>query len=230
MISSSNSSLHRISEDADSDLILPEERKLILPDLVMLGGAGVGKGTKANLLKEHFGYVHLEMGERLREIVATGSARGRLIDWYQSKGRKAPDLIVRKVMADGVNEVGADSPIVFDGVVRSPEQKRMLDMLREQTNRYNPIKAILLQVDRDEAERRMRQRGRPDDLKPDVRKQRLDIFFSETMRAVDQFGEEGNLTIIDAMGSKEEVNEKFLNALGLRIKQTRNEVKDLMSA
>lgn len=230
MISSSNPSFRHISNEGDSSEIIQPERELVYPDLVMLGGAGVGKGTKATLLKEHFDYNHLEMGGRLRDIVATGSTRGKLINWYQEQGKKVPDLIVRKVMANGVNEAGVDNPIVFDGVVRSPEQKRILDMLREQAHRYNSLKAILLQVDREEAERRMIQRGRPDDLKPDVRKKRLDIFFSETMRAVDQYGEEGKLTIIDANGSKEEVNEKFLQALGLHIQQTRNDVRDLLSA
>jgi adenylate kinase len=207
----------------------PEHSSHQLPDLALFGPQGSGKGTQAERLIKEFGFSHVEMGALLREAAKEDSDRGRLIKQYQDEGKIVPKDIVEEVLIEKIKEnVEAGKRMLFDGVPRTPEQKQRLDEIMAEVGRALP-EAILLELDREESEKRMISRGRPDDLKPEVRENRLNAFYEKTMPAVEAFGAEGRLGVVDASGSIEEVAEQVRNQLSQIQAKTRREVESILA-
>ena len=62
--------------------------------LVLLGPPGIGKGTQAQQLSEHFGIPKISTGDILREAVKTRSPLGQKARSYMDRGALVPDEVV----------------------------------------------------------------------------------------------------------------------------------------
>ena len=93
---------------------------------VLVGAAGAGKGTQAQLLVDRLGVVHCSTGDLLRQAVAEGSALGRKVEGLMASGALVPDDVILDVVAATMRSFHEDAFVVFDGFPRTYAQAEAL--------------------------------------------------------------------------------------------------------
>lgn len=170
--------------------------------LVMLGRQGSGKGTQAALLAERYGVVHVSTGDMLRAAVAAGTELGLRAKAVMDAG----DLVGDDIMIGIVDErlAGADigaHGVLLDGFPRTTAQA---DALAAILGGSGPDLAINLDVPIADVTERMLARGRDDDTEEAISR-RLELYEAETAPLLAWFEERGRLTVVDGLGTENEV-------------------------
>jgi adenylate kinase len=113
---------------------------------ILLGSAGSGKSTQAELLKSSLHLAHIDIGAELRAVAAHDTALGRQVNEYINiKHEFAPDSVVFSVLVDAVHSVPASVGLLIDGIPRRESQiKKVLELLKETGRDLN--KVIFLDV------------------------------------------------------------------------------------
>ena len=65
-----------------------------------MGPPGVGKGTQASILKDHYEIPHISTGEILRKEIALNSEIGKISKKYINDGLFVPDEILIEIIQD----------------------------------------------------------------------------------------------------------------------------------
>jgi adenylate kinase len=114
---------------------------------VLLGPPGVGKGTLAEMLCAHFGFLHISTGDILREEVRRDSELGRRAKGYMTSGGLVPDETICAIMAARLqeDEVGRRG-CLLDGFPRTLPQAEAFDRLVAQ-GAPAVERVVLLQAD-----------------------------------------------------------------------------------
>ncbi len=100
-----------------------------MPNLILLGPPGAGKGTQARMLTERFGLVQLSTGDLLREAVAKGSPAGMAAKEVMDAGGLVSDDIVTAIVSDRLDQPDVAQGVIFDGFPRTVGQAKALDAL-----------------------------------------------------------------------------------------------------
>ena len=93
----------------------------------MLGAPGAGKGTQAEILREHLGLAHIASGDLFRENVSKGTPLGKLAKSYMDKGELVPDDVTVQMVMDRISRPDCERGAVFDGFPRTVAQAQHLD-------------------------------------------------------------------------------------------------------
>lgn len=186
--------------------------------IVFIGPPGSGKGTQAKRLLEYLSISHLSTGELLREAKATGSDLGKLAAQYMDQGRLVPDSLVVEMVDEKLREPQFAKGCLFDGFPRTLAQARALDQSLEK--RGTPLTLVLeLRADQDELVNRMLKRaaqeGRADD-NPQTIAHRFEVYRQQTEPLIDYYRFKENLSIIDGMGTPDQVFERIKTAVEKR--------------
>lgn len=170
--------------------------------LVILGRQGSGKGTQAALLAERYGVVHVSTGDMLRAAVAAGTELGLRAKAVMDVG----NLVGDDIMIGIVGERLADDDIQAHGVLLDgfPRTTAQADALAEILGGTGPDLAINLDVPIAEVTERMLARGRDDDTEETISR-RLELYEAETAPLLAWFEERGRLTVVDGLGTEDEV-------------------------
>ena len=170
--------------------------------LVILGRQGSGKGTQAALLAERYGVVHVSTGDMLRAAVAAGTELGLRAKAVMDAG----DLVGDDIMIGIVGERLSDDDIQTRGVLLDgfPRTTAQADALAELLGGSGPDMALNLDVPIAEVTERMLARGRDDDNEEAISR-RLELYEAETAPLLAWFEERGRLTVVDGMGTEDEV-------------------------
>lgn len=170
--------------------------------LVILGRQGSGKGTQAALVAERYGVVHVSTGDMLRAAVAAGTELGLRAKAVMDAG----DLVGDDIMIGIVDERLAADDIQAHGVLLDgfPRTTAQADALAEILGGSGPNLAINLDVPIAEVTKRMLARGRDDDTEETISR-RLELYEAETAPLLAWFEERGRLTVIDGLGTENEV-------------------------
>jgi len=170
--------------------------------LVILGRQGSGKGTQAALLAERYGVVHVSTGDMLRAAVAAGTELGLRAKAVMDAG----NLVGDDIMIGIVGERLADNDIQAHGVLLDgfPRTTAQADALAEILGGTGPDLAINLDVPIAEVTERMLARGRDDDTEEAISR-RLGLYEAETAPLLAWFEERGRLTVVDGLGTEDEV-------------------------
>jgi adenylate kinase len=95
--------------------------------LILLGAPGTGKGTQANILADHFSWLHVSTGDMLREAVAAGTDLGKQAKGFMDRGELVPDDLVIDMLVERLKRADAQKGFVLDGFPRNLAQAIALD-------------------------------------------------------------------------------------------------------
>ena len=91
-------------------------------NLVLLGPPGAGKGTQAKLLEDAHSLIKLSTGDMLRAAVAADTELGRKAGDIMERGQLVPDELVINLIAERLDEAGAEQGFILDGFPRTVAQ------------------------------------------------------------------------------------------------------------
>ncbi|HUH89388.1 MAG TPA: adenylate kinase [Lysobacter sp.] len=183
--------------------------------LVLLGPPGSGKGTQAVRLKEHLQVPHISTGDLLRAEVAAGSALGREASAVMARGELVSDEILLGMLENRFSRDDTKGGFILDGYPRNLAQADALNALLERIGQPMDA-AVQLDVPSELLVERIAGRaqaeGRADDTPESVRT-RLKVYTDQTAPVVDFFRQRGKLSVVDGVGSLDEVFTRIISAL-----------------
>ena len=184
--------------------------------LLIMGPQGVGKGTQAALLAEHYGIPHISTGDIFRYNLKNQTPLGKEAQAYMDKGELVPDELTNKIVKDRLSMDDVKGGWILDGYPRNASQVEALDVMLEEIG--TPLdKAVALSADRDVLLKRMQKRaeieGRADDT-PEAIAKRLETYAKETAPLLDTYRDRGQLVEVDGTGDIQEISATIIAKLG----------------
>lgn len=179
-----------------------------MPNLVLFGGPGSGKGTQSAKIIDRYGLYHISTGELLRDHIARGTELGKRITGFMQSGTLIPDAVMIDVLAHELDTNAKSAKgVVFDGFPRTVEQAIALDELLAQ--RGMKLDGVIgLEVPDDELVERLLSRakieGRSDD-NPESIKNRLKVYHGQTEPLKGHYTEQGRYMAVCGLGDVDEV-------------------------
>ncbi len=183
--------------------------------LVLLGPPGSGKGTQAARLKEYLQVPHISTGDLLRAEVAAGTPLGVQAKEIMARGDFVSDEILLGMLEDRFARPDTANGFILDGYPRNLVQADALGVLLERIRQPMDF-AVQLEVPTDLLVERIAGRAKAegrDDDSPDVVRNRLDKYTSQTAPVIDYYRQHGQLTVVDGVGSLDEVFSRLIEAL-----------------
>lgn len=186
--------------------------------IVFFGAPGSGKGTQAAILKSTFGIPHISTGDLLRGHVARGTELGRQAKAVMEAGQLVSDNLVLGMLEDRLAEVDAKPGFILDGYPRNLVQADALGNLLERIGQ--PLDVVIKLNVPNEAilarcAKRFAEQGRKDD-DPEVVRDRLDVYASQTAPVADFYARSGKLVEVDGVGELADVTARILAAVGAK--------------
>jgi len=200
----------------------------MLPNLHILGIQGSGKGTQSAILEERFGLTYVSSGNLFRARAAQGGALGERIAGQLAKGTLLPDQLLAETIEDYLQNTQVERGFLGDGVMRTLQQKELLDPIWPAAGLQAPY-LIHLQLSEAEALKRIEHRKqeaqaaeraahyqryggkllqRTDD-NPTAIHERLALFHRMTEPLIAGFRESGSYFGVDAHQSIEAIAEQI---------------------
>lgn len=183
--------------------------------LVLLGPPGSGKGTQAVRLKEHLQVPHISTGDLLRAEVAAGSKLGVEAKEIMARGELVSDEILLGMLENRFSQEDTKRGFILDGYPRNLAQADALTKLLERIKQPMDA-AVQLEVASEVLVERIagraKEEGRADDTPESVRT-RLKVYSDQTAPVVDFFRQRGKLSVVDGVGSLDEVFARIIAAL-----------------
>ncbi len=173
---------------------------------LIIGAPGSGKTTDASLIAEQNAetIAHYSTGELLREEVASGSERGKLIDSFVSKGNLVPLQIVVETIMSAIKNSPKDV-VLIDGYPRSGEQMKELDAQLSKSEDIKLISVIVVEVSEEVALDRVLGRSRGADDNAEVFKNRMKVYLEPLKEIQDFYMQKNLLKKINGERSIEEI-------------------------
>ncbi|MBK5243666.1 MAG: adenylate kinase [Eubacteriaceae bacterium] len=113
--------------------------------IILLGAPGVGKGTQAELICDHFNIPHISTGKLFRLNVAEGSDLGLQVNEYIKKGKLVPDYLTISLVEDRLNKDDCKNGFLLDGFPRDENQAKELELFLNKKGEHID-KVLLIEV------------------------------------------------------------------------------------
>jgi adenylate kinase len=210
--------------------------------IIMLGAPGAGKGTQADILSQEMNFPHIASGDLFRQALEEKTEVGLLAKSYMDKGKLVPDEVAIKMILERINQPDCTSGCLLDGFPRTLHQAKILDKaFGEQGKAID--KAIYIEVPNEKLVKRISGRQlcrvcqtpyhiissppknpgkcdkcggelyqRSDDREKTV-KERLSIFFAQTVPILDYYKKQNKLIKINGDLGIQEVARAIIAAL-----------------
>ena len=199
-----------------------------MQDIILIGKQGSGKGTQGKILAAEYGFKIFETGAELRRITASGSDLGKEIKEIMNRGDLVSNELVMRIVAEFLENLEGDSPVIFDGIPRSEIQRVSLEKELEKAGRN--WKALHITLSDEEAFARLINRGtaadkgaefgveskapkRADDNEAGIKK-RLENFAKHTAPIVELWRKSGRLMEVSGEQIPEKVTADIKSLLG----------------
>ena len=194
---------------------------LMPQNFIFIGRSGCGKGTQAELLIKHLKEIttdevfYLESGKRFRDFFnETGYTVDRAKEIYDHGGLQ-PEFLAVWVWSNAlVKNLDDKMHLVIDGAPRKLHEAHLLDSALKFYGRHD-VNVIFVDISREEAERRMLERGREDDKNIEDIKRRLDWYDTDVVPVISFFKDNPDYRFhkIDGEKSVEEIHQDILSAI-----------------
>jgi adenylate kinase len=184
------------------------------PRIVLLGPPGAGKGTQAERLADQLGVPAVSTGDMLRRAVASGTELGQKVQGIMASGALVDDATMADVVKARLVQTDARQGFLLDGYPRTLPQARTLEGIL--TAAGQELDAVLcVEVPEEELVRRTVLRGRGEDDREEVVRERLRVYREKTEPLIGYYRERGLLYPIDGNLPIEKVTSQMLIALGV---------------
>jgi adenylate kinase len=210
--------------------------------LVLVGPPGAGKGTQAEFIADRFSIPKISTGDIFRANVSGGTELGRMAKEYMDAGDLVPDKVTIAMVRDRLGEPDAAAGFLLDGFPRNVAQAYELDSILNDLGSSLDV-VLELQVDNEEVVRRLSGRRtcrkcghiwhveydptkvggvcdrcggelfQRDDDRAETVRHRLDVYVEQTSPLVEFYSGRGQLVVVDAIGTVEDVTERATGAL-----------------
>lgn len=95
--------------------------------IILLGAPGVGKGTQAQALMEHFGIPQISTGDMLRQAIKSGSELGQQAKAIMDRGDLVSDEIIIGLVKERIAQDDCAKGFLLDGFPRTiPQAEAMV--------------------------------------------------------------------------------------------------------
>ncbi len=206
--------------------------------IIFLGAPGAGKGTQADIISEKLGIPTVSTGAIIREALKNQTEMGIKAKKFIEAGELVPDDVVIGIIKERLQKSDCQNGFILDGFPRTVPQAKALDDMGITLDRIISIEVSdELIVERMAGRRVCAACGasyhtaynpsadgkscdkcgeelslRKDDA-PEVVLSRLEVYHSTTEPLKDFYAEKGMLTLIDGVGSVEEIAGRTMKAL-----------------
>lgn len=197
--------------------------------IVLLGPPGSGKGTQAKLLADQVGIPQVSTGDMFRAMKTLDTPLARKVQQIMAEGKLVPDDVTIEIVKDRLTQKDCSQGALLDGFPRTVPQAEALDKLLSESFLSNVTLVPLLNITADEAVRRISgRRGCPqcgalyhvesnpprvagkcdrdgadltqrDDDKPEVVRDRYQVYLDNTAPLVGYYHDKGLLAELDAL-------------------------------
>lgn len=189
---------------------------------IFFGIAGSGKGTQVKLLmdylekKDGVETVYTYPGNEYRKLVESGNYTGHLIKDAMAAGHILPGFLTDAIVANIlISSLTSEKNLIADGYPREVEQSISFEKMIKFYERKN-VKIIYLELSKEEATKRMKLRGRPDDTNENSIIKRFDEYMNKVVPSMNYFKDKENYEIYTINGEQtiENVHKDIITALG----------------
>ena len=208
--------------------------------IIFLGAPGAGKGTQEDIVSARLGIPTISTGAIIREALKAGTEMGLKAKVFTDAGALVPDDIVIGIIKERLAKSDCGQGFILDGFPRTVPQAEALDKMGISLDRVISIEV----ADKDIVERMAGRRvcskcgasyhvahnpsadgvscdkcgeeltTRTDDA-PEVVLSRLEVYHSTTEPLKSYYEKKGNLSLVDGVGTVEEISARTFNALGV---------------
>ena len=184
--------------------------------IIFLGPPGSGKGTQAEMLSKKLNFQHISVGDLLRENISNNTKLGKLANTYVDSGELVPDDLIIELVNSSLqslqnNKDSQFSGMILDGFPRTINQASSLDVKISDLDAK--IKSVIyLNILDEKIITRLQARGRNDD-KPNLIRNRLNVYRDQTEPLLDYYNEKELLDSINGDQKMQDVNSSILNVL-----------------
>ena len=206
--------------------------------IIFLGAPGAGKGTQAEIISEKLGIPTISTGVIIRESLKCGTEMGLKAKKFIEAGELVPDDVVIGIIKERLAKADCQNGFILDGFPRTVPQAEALDAMGVELD-----KIISIEVPDENIVERMSGRRvcakcgasyhvvfnpsgdgahcdkcgeelslRKDDA-PEVVKSRLEVYHSTTEPLKDYYLAKGKLSLVDGVGSVDEITARTVRAL-----------------
>ena len=211
-------------------------------NIILVGAQGSGKGTQADRLEATLGIPHVASGDLLRKAFDEQTELGIKAKVYLDRGELVPDDITVPMVLGRLSEPDCSRGVLLDGFPRTIAQAQALDKGLQDVGRQIDL-VIYLNVPRQELLERLSGRyicranqhvynihsrppkvpgicdidgselyQRSDDTVEAVQR-RLDIYFNQTIRLFDYYGNQHKLREVDGNQDIDQVQAALLRTI-----------------
>lgn len=208
-------------------------------NLIIIGPQGSGKGTQARILSQKLDKAYFSMGEICKNARDRQDHFGQEAKKYYDNGKLYPEQLIRKLATDALKQLNYKNGIIFEGYPRAQRQLLDFNKILKKFKIDDPW-VIYLDIHKRTIIKRLSARRicqncntpyvvsgkseklcnkcrgqlviRPDD-QPQAIKNRLEIFYKETLPIIHYYESINRLIKINGEPKVEPVNRQILDKL-----------------
>ena len=183
--------------------------------LIFLGPPGVGKGTQAKKICDHYKIIHLSTGEILRKEISDKSEVGNQAKTYIDNGNLVPDNVILRIIENRLKASDAQYGYLLDGFPRTINQAEGLQKIMLQLkHKINSV--ISLTANEEELILRLIKRGKDSgrsDESPEIIRHRQKVYWRQTAPLLEYYNEKKVLKKVDGLGNITDITKRILETI-----------------